>query len=589
MKIAENITHLIGVGLEAKIQFILATILFLIPLSSFSQGIELEPITIKKIYIRDSFSSEDIKHLPYFSLEEIIDYSSNIDLRKRSSFGIQQDVSLRGSIFEDTTISLDGIKINDPQTGHFNLEIPLTSADLEEAEIFKNSQKINFVTKRPEDKGFFLRNSFGQHALWEELFSLNFPLKEIKNRLSVEHKISKGDRHDTDFEIYNFSYNLLWQGQDKELEFLFGNTKRDFGADSFYLAAYPFEEEHIRQRFFLLRAALEEKLFKVNNSLYLRRHRDKYILDRHRPSFYTNYHTTYIYGFNSELDFYNDLFLAFVLERETIDSTNLKKHYRLKKGTSFGIKDKEIGKFIYSCSFGIDYYENWEYLENIHLGLGYLLKDNLKLKFSFDRIWRVPSFTELYYSDPANKGNAELGVQKSNNFELGLDFSPVSNISLAPSLFIRSQSNTIDWVKNNSSDVWQAQNVKDIDAYGADLAGQVQFKDCILDKISLGYTYLNLNKNSPYSFSKYVFDYNQHKIVSNLGFNFKGVYANFISNFSNPVDRQKYVTFDLKVEKKISNFIFTLEGINIFNKSYEEMKDIDGTERWYKISVAYVF
>jgi iron complex outermembrane receptor protein len=289
---------------------------------SFSQEIELEKIPIKKIFLDiptqsvDYFSPERIEILPFFSLEEIIDYSSSVDLKKRSIFGIQQDISLRGSIFEDTSVSLQGIKINDPQTGHFSLELPITSADLEEIEIFKNSQRINFIPKRPKEKGFLLKSFFGQHALWEKLLSFNFPLKKVKNRFSLEHKISCGAKQDTDFEIYNFSYHSLWEEDFGEIEFLFGSTLRDFGADSFYSEKFPHQQEHTDQRFFSLQANLKEEIFKLNSTLYFRRHTDKYILDRHNLLLYTNYHTTYIYGLKNELDFYNNFFLLFDVEEK---------------------------------------------------------------------------------------------------------------------------------------------------------------------------------------------------------------------------------------------------------------------------------
>ena len=64
---------------------------------------------------------------------------------------------------------------------------------------------------------------------------------------------------------------------------------------------------------------------------------------------------------------------------------------------------------------------------------------------------------------------------------------------------------------------------------------------------------------------------------------------NLPTNFANPVIRKKYATFDLKVTKEINNFTIAFEGVNIFNQSYEELKDVDGTGRWYKLSCSYSF
>jgi iron complex outermembrane receptor protein len=557
--------------------------------SLFAQIIDLEKIVIQKnTFYKPLFNSFQIENLPFFSLEEIIDYSSSIDLRKRGSFGIQQDVSLRGSIFEDTNIFLEGIKINDPQTGHFNLEIPLTSADLEKIEIFKNIQAINFSLKKPKERGIIFRNFFGEYALWENLFSFNFPLKEIKNRLSFEHKISSGSRQDTDFEIYNFSFQSFLEKEEKEVEFLFSSTKRDFGADKFYATNYPFEEEHINQRFSFLRIKTQGNNFSFQNIFYARRHQDKYILNRHNPPFYTNYHTTYIYGLKSEIDFYRDFFIILEAKREKITSTNLGNHRRLNKGISLGLKNKKLNKFLINFLFSLSYYESWRYLDEYHLRIDYLLKDNLNLKFSFVHLWRIPSFTENYYSSPSNKGNPSLKVQKTNNFEIGIDYQK-NNLNLGVDIFYRKQFHTIDWVKNNASNPWQAENIGKLGVYGGDFYFEVDLPFKFLKSFSLFYTYLDLDRDNPYNFSKYVFDYLQHKIINSLSLEFFGFSFNFFTNFSHPVNRKKFTTFDLKITKKIKNFKLILEGVNIFNEDYEELSRIEGIPRWFKIGIEYQF
>jgi len=565
-------------------------ILFL-SIDAFSESIELEPITVERDFIGNS--SQDIDYffydqLPIFSLEEIIDYSSSIDLRKRTTFGIQQDISIRGGTFEDSSINLAGIEINDPQTGHFNLELPLTSADLEEVDVIKNSNQVNFRLRKPKAQGGLIKVSFGQHALWEELLSYNFSLGEVNNRISVEHKSSNGGKTDTDFSIYNFSSHSLWESDNREIEFLFGSTKRDFGAGNFYSASFPQEEEHITQQFYLLRAGLSGEAFDLDNTLYFRRHTDKFILNRDNPPFYTNYHTTYVYGIKSEIDLRNQLFFGSTFEKERIDSTNLAKHRRQKQGFFLGLRDKRIGEFLLNSKFSLDFTDDWGELPSANFGVAYFLEDDLKLRFSFDRIWREPSFTELYYTSPSNLGNDSLGVQESNNFEIGFDWA-LGDLNLSMSAFLRDQDDTIDWVKNTSGAAWQAENVGSLKSYGLDLYTKLELKDLFIDQISLGYTYLELNKENPYNFSKYVFDYNRHKLVSNFGFDLLGGNLNLIVNFMNPINRGNYTTCDLKFQKVLGDFIISLEGTNIFNKDYQELTSIDGVGRWYKLGITYNF
>jgi vitamin B12 transporter len=564
-------------------------------LEILGQDIELEPIVIKKVksaFFRkfgQGLSKDELEFFPILSPEEMPDYFSSVELKKRASFGIQQDLSIRGSIFEDNIIQIEGIKINDPQTGHFSLELPLTAADIKKVGIDKNKQQLKYKLNQPKEKGNLIRSSFGQHALWENLLSSNFSLGQVKNRVSIEHKKSSGGRPDTDFKVYNFSFHSLWQKPDKEIRFFFGSTKKDFGANSFYSQNFPQEEEHTTQRFFLLQAKLKKRLFDIVSTAYLRRHTDQFILNRHDPSFYTNFHKTYIYGTKNEIIFKNDLFLGLNLRKEKITSTNLGDHSRINKGFSFGIKEKKWGRFIYQGSGGFDYYKPWGYRENINFNLGYKLKDNLLIDFSYNRLWRVPSFTELYYHSPSNIGNSSLNLQGSDNYQLGLKFVPARAIKLSFDVFLRQQLDTIDWVKDKSSDPWEAKNIGSLEARGFDFYGEIKLNNGLLKRIGLGYTYLDLAKENNFNFSKYVFDYNQHKICANFGFDFFGINSNLIVNFSKPVSRDKYATVDLKLSKQFSDFQISLEGTNVFNQDYQESLDIEGTGRWYKLSITHHF
>ncbi|MCF7877297.1 MAG: hypothetical protein K9M14_03105 [Candidatus Omnitrophica bacterium] len=561
---------------------------------NFAKNVKLEPIIIEKydfLFDRNNryFRKDQITNLSVFSPEELPDYFSAVELKKRAPFGIQQDLSIRGSIFEDNIVQIEGIKINDPQTGHFSLEIPFPAIDIKQIGINKNKQQVDYQLKQPKEKGTLIGSSFGQHALWENLLSTNFSLGEIKNRVSAEHKISSGGRPDTDFEIYNFSWHSLWQNSGKEAEFIFGSTERDFGANSFYAKSFPQEEEHITQRFFLVRAKLKKELFDIESTAYLRRHTDKFILKRQDPSFYNNFHKTYIYGAKNEVVLKNDLFLNLRLHKEKITSTNLGDHNRISKGFFVGVKEKEFGKFIYHGFAGLDYYKPWGYLENINLNLGYKLKQNLLIDFFYNRLWRVPSFTELYYNSPSNIGNSSLDIQDSDNYQIGLKYAPIKTIKLYLDFFLRKQSNTIDWVKDQSADPWEAKNIGSLEARGFDFYGELKFKNSFWKILGIGYTYLDLNKGHNFNLSKYVFDYNQHKIITNFGFDFSGINSNIIVKFSKPIARDKYTTVDLKLSKQFSNFKLSLEGINIFNQDYQEKTDIEGIGRWYKVSLTYNF
>lgn len=558
---------------------------------SFSETISLEKITVEPAFFLDSYQDSEYlnpQDFVIYSPEDIMGFSSDVDLIQRAPFGVQQDISIRASSFEDVSINIDGLEVNDPQTGHYSLEIPLTSADIEKAQISANSQAVNFQVKKPRDKGFLLKASFGQHALWENLLSLQFPLGVFNTRFSLEHKISSGSRQDTDFEIYNISFHSLLEDEAKKIEFLFGSTKKDFGADSFYSAAYPQEAEHITQQLLWLKAGPRTQRYNWENTLYYRRHTDKYVLDRHQESFYTNYHTTYVYGIKTQFNLINGNFAEALLEEEKITSTNLGSHNRLREGFFFGFKEKRIKDLVFDFTAGLDYYKKWNALEKIHLSAGYIFKNNFKLLLSLDRFHRVPSFTELYYSSPANIGDPQLKSQRTDNIELGLEYS-LSWAKARAAVFKRWQKDTIDWVKNYSSSPWEARNAGNISVEGVDFSGNFLEINKFIKRAGVSYTYLNLKEKNPYNFSKYVFDYNRHKIVAGLGFEAGSFLIDTDINSNFPRARKNYTTVDIRIQRQLGRFNVSLEGLNIFNASYEEAQDIEGSGRWYKINLAYAF
>ncbi len=72
---------------------------------------------------------------PAPSLAQLIDYYPLTDIRTRGYHDIQSDVNIQGGSFDQSIVLLNGINISDPQTGHFNLDLPLSHRQLEKLEI----------------------------------------------------------------------------------------------------------------------------------------------------------------------------------------------------------------------------------------------------------------------------------------------------------------------------------------------------------------------------------------------------------------------------------------------------------------------
>jgi iron complex outermembrane receptor protein len=82
-------------------------------------------------------TSQEIAQLPANNFQDLFEYSSGLDIKQRGPQGVQADVSVRGGSFEQTLTLIDGIKLTDPQTGHHNMNLPISFSQIERVEILK--------------------------------------------------------------------------------------------------------------------------------------------------------------------------------------------------------------------------------------------------------------------------------------------------------------------------------------------------------------------------------------------------------------------------------------------------------------------
>ena len=74
--------------------------------------------------------SDDIENLSFNSIDDLLKLIPSIDLQSRGGFGIPSDLVLRGSTFSQTLVLLDGMRVNDPLTGHFSMYIPINPFEI---------------------------------------------------------------------------------------------------------------------------------------------------------------------------------------------------------------------------------------------------------------------------------------------------------------------------------------------------------------------------------------------------------------------------------------------------------------------------
>lgn len=82
---------------------------------------------------------EDIAKMPVHSIDEVLRYLPGVEVQSKGPMGAASDIVIRGGTFQQVLVILDGIRVNDPNTGHFSSYIPVNPAEIDHIEVLKGA------------------------------------------------------------------------------------------------------------------------------------------------------------------------------------------------------------------------------------------------------------------------------------------------------------------------------------------------------------------------------------------------------------------------------------------------------------------
>jgi iron complex outermembrane receptor protein len=164
----------------------------------------------------------------------------------------------------------------------------------------------------------------------------------------------------------------------------------------------------------------------------------------------------------------------------------------------------------FSLTIGLrdEIYRNFSHQWNPSVGAGYWVSSRAKLRASVSRAFRLPTYTDLFYRDPANEGNPLLRPERAWSFEGGLDVGPVG-----VTVFQRREKDGIDFVRTSPASIWRATNFQALNFTGV----EAHWRRTIarVHRVELAYTGLNGAQSVLNGLqSKYVFNYPRHSGVA---------------------------------------------------------------------------
>lgn len=547
----------------------------------------------------------DIKEMPVSSVQDLLQYVSGLDLKQRGVEGVQADISIRGGSFEQTLILIDGIKISDPQTGHHNLNLPFNPDNIERIEVLKGqgssiygpnafSGIVNIITKKPQDNSLSIQLAGGQYGYYQTLLSGSFMIGELGNNLSLSKKKSDGYRYNTNFDAIDFSYSSSFQSELGNANLLIGYNDKEFGANSFYSERFPNQWEHTTTKFANLSFNTASLTYSITPKIYWRRNDDEFLLNYENPSFYRNVHQTDIWGAEIQSTINSNFGITSFggeYKKDNIESTNLGNHQRENFGLFAEHNFKPFNELLLVVSgFAYKYADiGWKFWPGIDLS--YKLTKQLRLFGSIGRAFRIPTYTELYYSDPVTMGNPDLKFEESVNYELGANYSELLyNFNF--SVFRKEGTNIIDWVRKSENEPWMVMNFAEVNTTGFESGISLKPDRLIawlpINNFSINYTYLYSDKSTGQFQSRYVLDYLKHQLIINfsnpLPFNIK---QNWFLRYEDRVNLEENFIIDMQLFYEVKMFEIFIKATNLFNKSYIDIGGITLPGRWFIAGVKY--
>jgi len=586
----------------------------------------------------------DLQQAPYTSLDELLQYVPGIEVQSRNAFGVQGDITLRGATFTQVLVLIDGMKLNDPLTGHFNHAIPVTPAEIERIEVLRGAASaiygadavggvINIVTKthdpRREDAiGLEGQLNYGEHELLMarqgftaqrgRLFvSGGFSMNQSAGEL-IPQRITGSDTLEAYRNFFDVKTVGLSAGYRLDNGWLLrarsAYDARDFSARYFYTAS-PLDksEESTRTWWNQLMVSKAGQRAKTDIQLAYKRNTDEFVFSPDFPS--TNEHLTQFFNLNGnhmrELSARLSVNLGGQFTYRSIRSNDRGDHDDLQAGLYGMAVWRPVRTLTLTGSLRYDYDENYGSELTPQLNFSYQVLPRLRLRGSAGRSIRAADYTERYVSfnlenlSPGrNLGNPDLEAERSWSQELGLDCDFGDYIQFKATGFLRQGSNLIDYVETNAADIpnnerlqegadyFFARNIADVRTRGMEaelwyrrrLAGQNYVN------ASVGYTYLS-TINADGVISVYLSSHARHLLTASfllraggleLGIN--GLYKMRSNRFAESIGSElepAYTLWNIRAGYRILPQLgVSLQVHNLLDADYQDILGAPMPGRW---------
>lgn len=589
------------------------------------------------------WSRDSIERLPAMTYDEVLRTVSGIDVQSRGGFGVQSDITMRGSTFNGVLVLVDGARLNDPMTGHFLADTPITASDIARIEVLRGpasalygpdalggvvqifthaglQQESQAAPVDSEHASFSTR--VGRHALYEATGHARIQRGSTLLTASFSTQGSDGqpistpqsepvtyndERLRTDFERRVGSIAITQRLSSGTLMARAGADDRQFGAYQFYTSN---ETDRARESTSTYWAqtryvSTPDRPTQFRAQVAAKQHEDSY---RFTPDIPPNEHTSRLLTAHTQLQ--HDLSSQWRIgggasgSLRDIDSNNLGSHTDESAGVFGRARWMPVESLTLSGSLRLDHDSAFD-TELTPQFYAAWSRPSYTLRAGFGRAVRAPNYVERYYNTELDSppdgslGTPGLRAERAWSYEAGFDLFPIDGISLHATGFLRDTDGLIDFALEPDAEFFQSRNVLSVETLGLETElrarralGTQSFLEATVAYTGLDATIGDVDEGVLYT---YAASSARHHLQTTLQAQWSGLGASIQHQWKERLDAPEPADMQYQVANARVYYNTSIIGTqatasvevrNVFDRSYSEVFNAPMPERWWLVGLS---
>ncbi len=542
-------------------------------------------------------SREDIARINAQTLPEALAAVASVDLVERGTPGSQADIAVNGSSGEGVLVLINGIRVRDPQTGHFSMDIPVDLSSVERIEVMDGGGSsiygssasggvVNIVTAAgPEDVKS--RLTVGSHNTGT--FKLSFAKKVLGSHISAALRSGRsgGYRENSELRYGGGDMTGTVSSSNWSVKWNLGFITKGFGAGNFY-APYPsYEKTQTYQGGInAVRTIDSDRLLRIRAGG--RGHGDNFLIEKEYLGTAKDYRNThYNRTYNTAVEYLSNgggmFYLVGAESEHTGISGSLGNHADYNNAV-YGELTKNMAAAHISLSMRLDSGSAANNIFSPGFGMTIPLNTAGHFRLRAERAYRAPTYTDMYYKSYSNMGNPFLKPERSSSINTGFD-TAWNNIAYGISVFARETDNAVDWVRGSDEMVWTVANHGELSTRG--VKTNIRYSAPHTFSAAIGAAVLDQSVRGRQGIeSKYTLNPLIRTVSATVTARlYESMNATVVARYEKPLHGESRVPVTVRLSRTVGQFSAVLGVRNLLDERYEEIEGLPAPGRWFELSM----